>query len=124
MNPNKKMAVLDTQMWVGKEERRVGIPEKILKPEEDFVKTSELKEVILYSFYKKEVANRIPNLANSAAPEGQKIATATKEVIRRLKNTSRDLPPEDIELIHQHTWMNSSGVGMTPNSGLKSSVLP
>ena len=38
-------------------------------------------------------------MANNAAPEGQKIATATQEVIRRFKNTSRDLPAEEIETI-------------------------
>ena len=51
------------------------------------------EKVILYNFYKKKMANKIPSMQASVAPEGQKVATCTQEIIRRYKNTSRSLPP-------------------------------
>ena len=100
-NPRGTMPVLDTEMWVGQEERELGIPDQILdqKLQRGRVKTGKLRQVLLYNFYKKPMANRAPNLASSAAPEGQKIATASQECIRRLKNTSRDLPKHVIERV-------------------------
>ena len=74
-NPRGTMPVLDTEMWVGQEERELGIPDQILdqKLQHGRVKTGKLRQVLLYNFYKKPMANRAPNLASSAAPEGQKI---------------------------------------------------
>ena len=45
------------------------------------------------------MANRTPNLESNAIPESQKIVTASNEIIRRYKNTSRSLKPEIIETV-------------------------
>ena len=89
------MAVLDTEMWLGLESMSPGVPEAVSdkKP----VRPGEAKKIILYSFYKKPMANRLANLESNAIPEGQKISTATNEIIRRYKNTSRSLGTEVIE---------------------------
>ena len=47
---------------------------------------------ILYSFYRKEVASPFTILSRSAMPEKIKRITLTMEVIRILKNTSKELP--------------------------------
>ena len=97
MNENHRMPMLDTEIWVGKEAREVGIPPEILTGEQRSAKVGILRKVILYSFYKKPVSNKVPNRESSAAPVNQKIATCSQEVIRRMKNTSRDLLPNNIE---------------------------
>ena len=96
-NPNGRMPVLDTQIWVGREERETGIPKEILPEHLNTAKTGKLNNVILYSFYKKNMANRVPNRQESAAPDGQKFSTVSQEIIRRCKNTSRDLDPRELE---------------------------
>ena len=62
------------------------------------------------------MANKCPILRRSGLPEGSKKNTAVQEVIRRLKNTSRELGIQDIEPIlieymselamggYTHTW--------------------
>merc|ERR1711954_204543 len=47
-------------------------------------------------FYKKPMASRCNNRFRGGIPNGSKIATGTNEVLRRLKNTSRDLPNDII----------------------------
>ena len=42
------------------------------------------------------MANPCPNLQKSGIPEGSKRATASQEILRRLKNTSRELGAEII----------------------------
>ena len=96
-NSNGRMPVLDTQIWVGRERREVGIPQEILPQQLNTAKTGKLNNVILYSFFKKSMSNRVPNRQESAAPDGQKFATVSQEIIRRCKNTSRDLDPRELE---------------------------
>ena len=92
------MPVLDTEMWLGVEHERTGIPEDALEAGDALeAKAGPPQTVILYNFYKKKIANRIPSLEASASPMGQKIATTSQEIIRRLKNSSLDLPPEETE---------------------------
>ena len=43
------------------------------------------------------MAAEVPNMESSAAPNSQKIATVSQEILRRIKNTSLDLPPSVIE---------------------------
>ena len=51
MNANNAMPVLDTAMWIGKEQRETGIPREILAKDEDVItKMGELKDVVLYDF--------------------------------------------------------------------------
>ena len=81
-NQNGRMPVLDTQIWVGKESREVGIPKEIMKEELNTMKNGKLKDVILFSFFKKPMANPVPNRQISASPDGQKFATISQEIIR------------------------------------------
>ena len=55
--------------------------------------------MIYYQFYKKPMANPCPNLQRSGIPDGNKRATATQEIIRRLKNTSREAPTDIVKEI-------------------------
>ena len=41
------------------------------------------------------MASRLNNRYRGALPEGTKITTGVQEVLRRLRNTSQDLPPEN-----------------------------
>ena len=94
LNKSLTMPVLDSQIWVGNEQRETGIPVGLLRDTDLIqVKTGELQKVVLFMFYQKPMVNRTSNLARSAAPEGQKVSTCTQEVLRRLKTTSRDLLP-------------------------------
>ena len=98
MNAGGAMPVLDTQMWVGKEGRNSGIPEAILEDRSLIqTKVGILRSVVLYKFYRKPMANQVSNRNSSAIPEQQKVSTTAQEVLRRVKNTSRDLPPEVVE---------------------------
>ena len=56
------MPVLDTQIWMGMEERETGIPKEMLKERELIkVKTGQLQRVIQFKFYQKPVVNRLSN---------------------------------------------------------------
>ena len=46
---------------------------------------------IIYKFYKKEVSNNLVILNRSAMPKKVKRITCMQEVIRRLRNTKREL---------------------------------
>ena len=96
LNQSRKMLVLDIQIWMDKETREVGIPGDMLR-NKDLVttKTGSLKKVIVH------MVQRVSNLYRSASPENQKVATVTQEIIRRLKTTSRDLPPEVVESVER-----------------------
>ena len=58
-----------------------------------------LKTVILFKFYKKHMASKANNRYKGGISEGSKIATGVQETLRRLKNTSRDLPDQVCEEI-------------------------
>ena len=97
-NENHRMPVLDTQIWVGKEARIKGIPSQMTSNSTKVTKLGELKNIILFGFYKKPMANKCGNLKRSGLPEQQKYNTAVQEVLRRLKNTSRELPISEYEV--------------------------
>ena len=97
------MPVLDTHIWMGRDTREEGVPKEWLKEEGEVLKLGAMKRVVLHSFYKKPMANRVPNVRESAAPEGQKLATISQEIIRRVKNTSRDLPVQEMERVLKNT---------------------
>ena len=92
-----KMPVLDTYMWVGLEQSEAKIPEGMIAMERMVKTRTTVKNVVLYSFYRKPMCNQVPNWRINAAPESQKVATVSQELIRRMKNTSRDLPEEIME---------------------------
>ena len=56
------------------------------------VKTKVVNNKIEYRFYKKPQSSRKPIMVSSALPTNVKRATMTNECLRRLRNTSRDLP--------------------------------
>ena len=56
-NNNDKMPVLDTMVWVGPGRRTWGVPEAILEPGTKLpLKTGAIKQIILYSFYRKPIS--------------------------------------------------------------------
>ena len=58
----------------------------------------------MYSFYRKSVSNEVPLSRRNAAPERTMITTATNEYMRRFRNVSRDLPPEEVnQVIKQYS---------------------
>ena len=92
-NANNKMPVLDTMVWVDTELRMWDIPTAILGNNINIpVKTGDLKRIIMYEFYKKPMSNKVPLHCRSAVPSKQQITTVSNEFLRRLKNTSRELP--------------------------------
>ena len=46
---------------------------------------------IEYMFYKKSMSNQLTSMERSAVPDRVKRCTHTQEVIRRLRNTSREI---------------------------------
>ena len=56
------------------------------------------------------MANRCANLQRAGLPESSKVATATQEILRRLKNVSRELPESEIESV-QKSYMSELKVG-------------
>ena len=74
-------------MWIGLENREKGIP-KGMGEAPTVTKLGELKNTVLYQFFKKSMANKCPNLMRSGLPEGLKRTAVTNKIHRRLKNTS------------------------------------
>ena len=102
-NQNLKMPFLDTMIWVGTPQRTWGIPEAILPKGTSLpAKTGTLEPIILYQFYRKPIANPTPMNSRSAAPLKDQIQTATNKFLRRMKNTSRELPQDHLEEILQN----------------------
>ena len=109
-------------MGIGLEARECGLPEgmpgldKLKLP----TKIDSLKRIIFYKFYRKPVATKPPMNARSAQPQQMKMQTATDEFLRRLKTTSRELPPTTIDQVlteyasdlkrggHQKDWVKEA----------------
>ena len=72
------------------ESREKGIPHEIGEYPR-ILKTGTLKRIVIFEFYKKPMANPCPNLRRSGIPDGSQRATASNEILRRLKNTSREV---------------------------------
>merc|ERR1711954_337160 len=85
-------------MWEGEDIREEGIPRALIE-EEPQKQMGELKNIVKYKFFRKPMADPIPNRANNSIPPQTKVTTATQEILRRIKNTSRWNPPEVIEEI-------------------------
>ena len=60
---------------------------------------SSLQPVILNQFYRKVKSNKTPMQEKSANPLKSKIQTATNEFLRKMTNTSRLLPRDNLESI-------------------------
>ena len=88
------MPVLDCQMGVGIPNREYGVPPELLK--DPPVKRGGLVKIVLFRFYKKPMTRPKPMLQRTALPESVKFATVSQEVVRRCKNTSRELQPSHI----------------------------
>ena len=77
-NANGKVPMLDFMLWKEREDN----PEN----------PGEMRECLKYSFYEKPATNPKVMDAESAMPQGMKIATLTQEGVHRLCNSSRELP--------------------------------
>ena len=84
----KKMPVLDTQLWVDEPAGTEYVPKMCEMEADTKPRTYKQVRLVQFQFYKKPMANRVPNRASNALPERQKVTGATQEVIRRMKNTS------------------------------------
>ena len=79
-----KMPLLDVKVWM----------EEIDSKKESSQEQKIKKKAIRYEHYRKSMASRMTVHARSAIPENQKRNIITQEVIRILKNCSRELPWE------------------------------
>ena len=53
------------------------------------------RQKIIYSFYEKPMNSPFSILERSALPESTKMSSLTQEVVRRMANTSEDVPQEE-----------------------------
>ena len=74
------MPVLDTQLWVGEPARTEYVPKMCDTEAEATPRTHKQVRLVQFQFYKKPMANRVPNSAPNALPERQKVTGATEEV--------------------------------------------
>ena len=128
LNSSKKMPVLDTQMWMDFPQRQWGVPKAVLWEEgtELPIKTGALKKIILYEFYRKPMSNRTSMLERSAMPNKDQIQTCVNEYMRRFKNTSRELPEEQMEEVIKEYSNDLKRGGFSKNwikEALKSSMV-
>ena len=86
-------------MWLRVPQREKGISPEIDPDDPKILNTGSLTKIILFSFYKKPIANRCSNLARAGLPEGSKVATATAEVLGRMKNVYRELPHDELDKV-------------------------
>merc|ERR1711954_404063 len=93
-----KMPVLDTQIWVGLNQREWSNPGGFIVGEIPFYQEN-TKRIILYEFYRKPISNDTPLNARTAAPTKQLMQTCVYEYKRRLRNTSRHLPENTINSV-------------------------
>ena len=75
------------------------IPNDMVKDATGITRVGKLYNVILFAFYKKPMANKCANLKRSGIPEQMKVNTVVQECLRRLKNTSRELPLTEYEIV-------------------------
>ena len=73
MFPLVLVLVLDTEIWMGIPERTENLPKICREAASEGVEarsiTKKLVPVILFNFYKKPMACKVPNRANNALPE-------------------------------------------------------
>ena len=80
-NNNSRMPMLDFELWREKEP--------------DPCKPGELRESLRYNFFEKKVTNPRVMDKSSAMPHSMKMATLMQEGVRRLCNSSRELPHQE-----------------------------
>ena len=104
---DKKMPLLDVKVWMMERNDRN-------------------KKVIMYEHYRKEMASRMKIHQRSAIPYRDKMNILTQEVIRTLKNCSRELPweekakqLEETSLMMQFSGYNATFRKAVIQSGLK-----
>ena len=96
---NGRMPVLDTALWLGYPEREKKVPTYIDPDAPKVLNSGTLPKIILFSFFKKPMANKRSNLARAGLPEGSKASTASAEILRRMKTVSRELPDQELDKI-------------------------
>ena len=82
--------VLDTQIWIGPPSAKgKWFSDKDTEKETvPGIESGEGAHTLLYKFYKKPMSSPFTILQRSSVPEGIKVATASSELMRRLKRTS------------------------------------
>merc|ERR1711860_15486 len=83
-----KMPLLDIKVWMEESNSKT---DKQNKKKESSQEQNITKKAIRYEHYRKSMASRMTVHARSAIPENQKRNIITQEVIRILKNCSREL---------------------------------
>lgn len=71
-----KIPVLDFQVWA----------------EKDTDEDGDMKTNVMFEFYEKPMSSKFVIMEESALPNRMKITTLSQEVIRRMRNTCRDIP--------------------------------
>ena len=94
------MPVLDTEVFLGLEQREMGVPKEIMKGTQIPCIQGTLKRIVLTRFYRKPMVRQVPMLARSATPIGSLNATVSAEIFK----TSRELETHQIEkILSQYT---------------------
>ena len=85
---SKKIPVLDLQVW-----REEEYPEKnsFQSDLEGEAGEAGLKTKLMWEFYEKPMASKFVIMENSALPQRMKITTLSQEIIRRMRNTCRNI---------------------------------
>ena len=76
-------------------------------------------ERILYSFYQKPMANKLLIHRKSALGENVKVASLTQNLVRRMKNTSEDVPDVERVKIVDEFYMQLRGSGYSHEQSRK-----
>ena len=115
LNNSGKMPVLDTMMWKEKHQRTWGVPQPLVELGTSLPQhTGQVKQIIMYEFYRKPMATKTPMHQRSATPERDKVQTAVNEFIRRFKNTSRQLKEDNIEQVVKEYCTDLRRGGFSP----------
>ena len=116
-NKNGQMPVLDTTMWIQTQARQIGVPAEIRPPDTEIPdRIGQLKQVIVYKFYRKDIANKIPFNVKSACPMKDKIQQVSQEFIRRFRNTSMMLPTSQINQVIEDFCVDLKRGGLMSHS--------
>ena len=103
---------LDTEVWIGEPESDGPWYTMGQRPDEVIPgrRHAEQKR-IMYSFYKKPMAAKLTMLSRSALSSNCKVATASAEVLRRLKRTSTAISKDRYEEILMEYMDDLAGMG-------------
>ena len=88
---SKKIPVLDLQVW---REEEYPVKNSLQSHLEEETSEAGLKTNLMWEFFEKPMASKFVIMENSALPHRIKMTTLCQEVIRRMRNTCRDVSCE------------------------------